>query len=291
MTVITGTEIITTVDSGGEIPKFITFDQETGLGYLSNLILSQDNPRPKQTIVFSDTKIFARLERGRGLSPQSQLYNPVDGRTYIGHNHGKPDFGEEIGGVLTIIDGLEVLTTTNLGNEELGYIENIKVNKKNGDLHMLYSSRYVYWDRANAPRHLAINQTHRYGVVRDIAVDSRTGLAYVTVWGDNVVLVIDKDKIIAEIPVYEDPYAIAIDEARDYIYVANRLVGALSVIRGTEVITTMSTGGFGPSFITLDEKQGYIYVSNADSHSIAVFGFEDADKPSLWQQFFPFIRQ
>lgn len=69
--------------------------------------------------------------------------------------------------------------------------------------------------------------------------------------------------------------------------------GVLSIIRGTEVLTTVSTHGRGPSYITVDEERGYIYVSNADSHSVAVFGFEEEDKvsPSLWQQFFPLIQK
>jgi hypothetical protein len=32
-------------------------------------------------------------------------------------------------------------------------------------------------------------------------------------------------------------------------------------------------------------------VANADSHSIAVFGFDEADKPTVWQRFFPFIQR
>lgn len=70
----------------------------------------------------------------------------------------------------------------------------------------------------------------------------------------------------------------------------NRLVGAMSIIRGTEVLTTVSMQGRGPSYITVDEERGYIYVSNADSHSVAVFGFAEADKPNLWQSFLPVIR-
>ena len=50
----------------------------------------------------------------------------------------------------------------------------------------------------------------------------------------------------------------------------------MSIIRGTEVITTVGTEGWGPTFITLDEQRGYLYVSNSDSASVAVFGFAEA---------------
>ena len=130
-----------------------------------------------------------------------------------------------------------------------------------------------------------------FRVTRDLAVDSKTGWAYVTAWNDHPsqVAVVDKDKIIAAITVGEDPYAVAVDEMHDYVYVANRLSGSLSVIRGTEVITTLSTMGSGPSYITVDEARGYIYVSNADSHSVAVFGFDQPPPQPLWRRFFPFI--
>ena len=82
------------------------------------------------------------------------------------------------------------------------------------------------------------------------------------------------------------------DATRDYIYVANRLSGSMSIIRGTEVITTVSTGGMGPTYITVDEKRGYIYVSNATSHSVAVFGYESAsNEKSAWKRFLPFMRR
>ena len=149
----------------------------------------------------------------------------------------------------------------------------------------------VYWNGTDI-RYLVLWQ-QGFRLTRDLAVDSRSGWAYVTAWNGHPsqVAVVDKDKIIAALTVGEDPYAVAIDETHDYVYVANRLSGSLSVIRGTEVITTMSTEGWGPSYITVDEARGYIYVSNADSHSVAVFGFSETAQSSLWQRFLPFIRQ
>jgi len=291
--VISGTEVITAFDSQGLSPRYVTFDPHSGLGYISNNVKSWEDGRSNPTLIISATEVITVMNRGRGLAPQSQVYNPIDGHMYIGHTPGDPERGEAAQGVLSIISGTKVLTTTYLGNEELYQISQIAVNEQNGDLYMLAPARLVYWNRVDPPRHLFINEGNRYGNVRALDVDTRTNFAYVTIWrtGADRVLVIDKDKIIAEIPVYDDPAAIAVDETHDYVYVLDRLVGAMSIIRGTEVLTTVSTEGWGPSYITVDEKRGYIYVSNADSHSVAVFGFAEADKSNWWQSFLPAIQR
>jgi DNA-binding beta-propeller fold protein YncE len=129
-----------------------------------------------------------------------------------------------------------------------------------------------------------------------VAVDTRRNWAYVTSWDGppSHVVVVQKDKVIAvlEVPGY-DVRDVVYDATHDYIYVANRLAGNMSIIRGTEVITTLNTGGVGPTYITVDEKRGYIYVSNADTHSIAVFGYDaPPDGPaSLWRRFLSFVRR
>ena len=291
--VISGTEVITAFDSQGLSPRYVTFNPHSGFGYLSNNVKSREDGRSKPTLIISATKVITVLNRGRGLAPRSQVYNPVDGHIYIGHNHGDPERGEAVQGVLSIISGTEVLTTTDLGSANLQKIDQIVVNSQNGDMYMLDHSRLVYWNRTDPPRHLFINEGNRYGTVRALDIDTRTNFAYVTTWktGENRVLLIDKDQIIAEMPVYDDPAAIAVDETHDYVYVLNRLVGAMSIIRGTEVITTISTQGWGPSYITLDEERGYIYVSNADSHSVAVFGFADSDTATSWRHFLPLIEK
>ena len=288
--VIRDTAIITAFSSLGMFPNFITFDSHTGLGYISNFVLSRENPREKRTIVLSDTHIITQIIGAKGLSPTAQFYNPVDDKLYIGHHPGDPAFGEDPGGVITVISRTKILTTTFLGNPGLSGIFKMAVNQKTGAMYFLdMSNQLVYW-HGDDIQHLVLWQAG-FRVTRDLAVDSRTGWAYVTAWNDHPsqVAVVDKDKIIAAITVGEDPYAVAVDETHDYVYVANRLSGSLSVIRGTEVITTLSTMGSGPSYITVDEARGYIYVSNADSHSVAVFGFDQPPPQPLWRRFFPFI--
>jgi len=127
-----------------------------------------------------------------------------------------------------------------------------------------------------------------------VAIDTKRNWAYVTSWDGppSHVVVLQKDKVMAEIevPGY-DLRDVVYDATHDYIYVANRLSGTMSIIRGTEVITTVSTGGMEPAYITVDEKRGYIYVSNTFSHSVAAFGYEaKPQETSARKRFFPVVK-
>lgn len=144
-----------------------------------------------------------------------------------------------------------------------------------------------------APRPAAPLEPPDYLFDYALAIDPQRAWAYAGSWDGppSHVLVLDRDQVIATLPVGFDARHIAVDPTHDYVYVADRLSGAISVIRGTEVITHLLTGGVGPSYISVDEQRGYIYVSNADSPSIAVFGFDDppADKPTFWQALLPWL--
>lgn len=106
------------------------------------------------------------------------------------------------------------------------------------------------------------------------------GLAYVLT-GNGGVVVLDGPRLVEVIPwpdtYYRDRFKFthgAIHPHTGQVYVTDE-AGMVHVIRGTEVITTLSTGGVGPANLAVDERRGYIYVTNADSHRIAVFGFEE----------------
>ena len=157
------------------------------------------------------------------------------------------------------------------------------------------SYRIFYWDGEQSVQRLPLNPTD-YLFDFALAIDPKRGWTYVGSWDGppSHVLVLDRNQLVAKLPVGYDARHIAVDQTHDYVYVANRLSGALSVIRGTEVITHLSTRGVGPSFISVDEKQGYIYVSNADyGGSIAVFGFDEQEtqEPDFWQTWLPWIRR
>ena len=140
------------------------------------------------------------------------------------------------------------------------------------------------------------------GEVAQLAIHPITGLVYVIDPWAKLIYVIDKLEVVAVIDTLYALGRIAIHPTSGLVYVTNYTnrpqpgvapgPGDVAVISGTEVITTVATGGLGPWQIAVDEPRGYIYVTNSNSASVAVFGFaEEIGTPSLWQRFLPFIQR
>lgn len=65
------------------------------------------------------------------------------------------------------------------------------------------------------------------------------------------------------------PIAIAIDPESGYVYVANQDSNDVSIISGTEVITTVRVGE-RPNDIIVNPKNGYVYVANTISATVTI---------------------
>lgn len=275
--IISGTEIFTTVQGIGYEPKLIAIHPQTNLVYIANVLRAEGIAKSSNVAVISGTQVITWVHVGQ--VPQVLMINPVTQLVYVGHPVGWN--GEEPHGILTVISNTQVLTTTYLGPAvHSGAITDIAINKHTGEMYLIQNySTIIYWNGKDVKRFEASALGYS---LNHIAVDEKRNLAYATSWDGppSHVLVVQQDQLLAALPVGYDPRAVVVDETHDYVYVANRLSGSMSVIRGTEVITTVDTMGWGATYITVDEPRGYIYVSNSDSPSIAVFGFdEEANKP------------
>lgn len=295
--VLSGTTIITSMPSLGYHTQLLTVDPTTGYIYVANRLGPPATPLSTTITVFSGTHPIAHIPFG--YAPSDIVYNPVDQQIYVGHQYRIGDRDRPPGGMVTIISKTTFVTTTFLGLPEQearqrGIVQQIAVNEQTGAMTLMNARSIFYWDGHQAVQRLPLGNPD-YLFDYALAVDPKRGWAYAGSWDGppSHVLVIDQDQVIAELPVGFDARHIAVDQTHDYVYVANRLTGDLSIIRGTEVITTLPTGGVGPSFISVDEPHGYIYVSNADyGGSISVFGFDTAaDEPSFWQQFLPWLEK
>ncbi|MEZ4616900.1 MAG: YncE family protein [Caldilineaceae bacterium] len=245
-----------------------------------------DKAGPGEVVIVEGTKIIHRIPLER---PHKLTFSEFDKQMYVGQSN---PFGKGAQKILVAIDDRTFMTQTIYPADYGGGIQNIVVNPNNGHVYLTRDDfgLLMYWDR---------NIFYRIDVgsmgysINTIAVDSRKNWLYAASWDGppSHVVVIEEDKVVAEIPVGYDVRAVAVDETHDYVYAANYRSDTLSVIRGTEVITTLVTGGLGPWDIAVDEKRGYIYVTNGNSASVAVFGFDEADTPSFWQRYFPFIQR
>lgn len=299
--VISGTQVITTIQNVGIEPTHLVVHPGSGLVYVASPRGDEHLPTPGTVTVISDTAIIARIEVG--YVPQVLRVHPLNQNVYVGHGTGWADDPAGMKGLLSIISGTTRIAQTTLGEAPTtrGYIMDIAINRKTGEIYMLQDYyALVYWDGQDDIRRIPLGKRGYIPnlnlSLNHVAVDTKRNWAYVTSWDGppSHVIVAQKDKVIAtlEVPGY-DVRDVVYDATHDYIYVANRLAGSMSIIRGAEVITTMNTGGVGPTFITVDERRGYIYVSNATDHSIAVFGYDAPPdgQPSFWQRFLPFLRR
>lgn len=292
------TEHITTIEAEGT--RVIDFAVDEKTGYLYTIMGSRplDGNIPANFIhVISGTQVITTTLIPH-LNTQRAVYNPIDGILYLGQSAWP--------------NALESLVTWKLGHGitepfrdlpvPLGPIKNIVVDRDSGDMYMTNSSgrvgKFTYWNRVDAPITLYVDPFGDNVIfgLEDIGYDQTRDLAYVTATRDtvpSVVLVMRKDEIIAEIPVHYDGADLAIDEKRNYVYVSNTNSRTLSIIRGTEVITTLSTGGRHPMDVTVDEKSGLVYVPNLSNRSVAIFWFEEqySEAALRWQSFLPLIKK
>lgn len=298
--IISGTRVITSIADIQWLPNAITANPYTGLVYVANAgnRYNRQNPHPNPELpgtvdVISGTRVLTELLVG--YAPQVLAAAPNSARVYVGQLAGHQSMGQVQIGPLGILEGANLITNTFLGPKQWDLaITDIAVNAQDGSLYWITGGSLWYWDGEHPVLRAPLQLLEKYGngSLNHIVVDAKHNLAYASYWGaeGNIVAVVRKAQVLAEIPVGRDPRQIGVDTVRNYVYVTNRLAGTLSVIQGTEVITTLDTGGGGAAYIAVDERRGYVYVSNSDSHTIAVFGFDQPTAaPPFWQNFLPWL--
>jgi len=268
--IITGTQVVSTINGIGAEPIALAIHPQSGDIYIASAFHEPNLPKSGGVSVVSGTEVIDWLPINH--IPYALTVNPVNGLVYVGHGA-----DEETLNSLTVISGTTVLTQTAFGSTVRISTVQIMVNPQTGAMYMIQGYGRIIYD--NGQQISMINVGKDGHSLNALAIDTRHNWLYATSWEEPTgqVLVLEEDKVIASIPVGRDPRDVVVDATHDYVYVVNRLSGSLSVIRGTEVITTVGTEGWGPTFITLDEQRGYIYVSNSDSASVAVFGFAGDD--------------
>lgn len=294
--VIRDTQLITSLHIGGWEAHYLAIDEQSGYVYAIGRKQSiLPDMIPINTMGIIDGAQLISQTEWQKVDTGSIAYNPISGHIYLGQFHDPQPYKQSLGMVLQLEAGKPV-TTTALPDDEYGGIHKIVVNRETGEMYMLRDKNDVlYWDgEAYKSFRVPPPPNDKSYVLEDIAIDTTSGLAYVTSSdvAPSHVFVLRKDEVIAELPI--QAYfnrGVAVDEKHNYVYVTNYRSAGLTVIRGTEVITTMSTGGVGPWDVAVDEQTDLIYVTNADAGSVAIFGFDEADKPTFWQRFFPFIQR
>jgi len=297
--IIRGAQVITSISNIGYVPTGITIHPNNRLAYIATRPQHwQPGTQVKgssSVTIISHTQIITKIDIG--YIPRVIVSNPVDNRVYVGQVTGFPEAGQTLMGMVSIIEDTKVVTNTSFGPIIPAFeVLDLAVDTQNGDVYMIENLYPVlYWDRVHPPIRVKLDLSdYGNGGLNNLAVDPKHHLAYASYSGEHggMVAAIRAGVVVAQILVGDDPHQIAVDTVRDFVYVTNYQAGTMTVIRGTEVITTLETGGFGGMHVAVDEPRGYVYVSNGNSDSITVFGFpEETVQPSLWQRFLPFIQR
>lgn len=285
--VISNTTLVTTLVGISEQPWRIVADEDSGEMYV--FYTSQASGKPSShVVVLSETKKITDIVLP--AFTKAARYNPVDGHIYVvGSAAANYSFVEDD---LMVLDNHRILATIRPLDERWVGVKDIAINAQTGDIYILQSTRVKYWDRVHPPKSIDLYNLGYTNPLNCIVVDPKHGWAYVCSWMAEAsrILVVDKDQLVAAIPVAKSPAALAVDSKHDYVYVGHYDPTNLSVIRGTELITTLNIVGYGTSDVIVDEDRGYIYTANGDDRSVDVFSFDPPiAQPASWRAFLPWL--
>jgi YVTN family beta-propeller protein len=118
------------------------------------------------------------------------------------------------------------------------------------------------------------SQAHRVSVGKgpvSIAVNTKTGRAYVTNVADGTVSVLDgaTDAVLATVPVGDLPYSIAANSVTNKVYVTHTYSGETSILDGvTNTITNARTGSM--DLVALSETTNTVFLLGYEGGGIAL---------------------
>ncbi|MCX6050776.1 MAG: hypothetical protein NT075_37275 [Chloroflexi bacterium] len=292
--VISKTQVITTITQPGIdwSPQKIVIHPKTGYVYISDARLdpSLQGGVTSEVVVISGTHIITSVAVGKGI--QVLQPDPDTNRIYVGQSLLSHYPGTSM---VAVLDGTHLIMTSTLGYEptaiEADYqINGITINQHTGEISLLENENNVIHWHGDRLERIHLGKDYGFGPLTTIGLDPKRDILYAGVLQSPYAVALVKNQAPVQLRMVAGSHRIVYDATHDYIYTADYNGPSLSVIRGTTVLASLSTGGDGPYDIGVDEQRGYIYVSNADSHSVAVFGFDQpVAKPALWQTFLPWL--
>ncbi len=99
-------------------------------------------------------------------------------------------------------------------------------------------------------------------IAQDVAVDMKSGLAYVTHPKQDSVIVMKGTSVVARIPVGDQPWAVGVNPNDGYAFVTNRGSESVSILRNGALMETVGVQGEEPWAVGVDTNNNDIYIAN-----------------------------
>jgi YVTN family beta-propeller protein len=104
-----------------------------------------------------------------------------------------------------------------------------------------------------------------------VAVDTKTGTAFVGVTSTNELVEVKGDQVVARVKVGDNPHGVVIDADANRLYVNNAKSNSVSVV-DTDTLKVVDSVGVGqqPQGIALDSRRHLLYTANQAAGTITV---------------------
>ncbi len=254
VSVITGTQVITTIPVGQSITNLgvndfwgikpsgstniIVINEQTGYVYVSNW-LSNTVSIIRNTVWITDVAVGGRPNSIGVYTPTNTIY-----------------VANVLSDNVSVISGTEVIATIPVGDYPIA----LDVNSDNGYVYV------VNRDSDSVSIIQGIEVVATIGRLRPRALAAQGGRIY-SANSNGTVSVVEGANLLATIAVGDDPQAIIGDDT--YVYVANANSASISVISGSSSIMTLTVGA-NPRALTIYTPTNRVYVANAASNTVSV---------------------
>jgi YVTN family beta-propeller protein len=306
--VVSGTERIAVLESGGEYAVSIAADGVRGWVYVVNEYT--DN-----VTVIRGTEVITAIVT-LGSHPLEAAIDPNTGWVYVVSLYRKKIWGDvpiTEGNVLVIsgtqmignipigtsiianhlaVDSVNNYVYVSTGNKTAsgdidggvivveglekigeypmrGPAKDMSVNPTTGEVYVLTSDDLYHFSAGQF-----VDSVEIPGHLWAMRVHPSTGDVYVARGSnvDSVILVLRDMQVVAEVPAGGGPAKMAIDPFTGNVYVANFEDNTVTVINGTEQLATIQVGWY-PYGIGVNPTNGWVYVSNINDGTISVLGY------------------
>jgi YVTN family beta-propeller protein len=273
VSIIQGTQVITTLLVGGRLPTDIAYDSNTNqvyvvTGYAPNVNLSANGAIQGNLTIIADDKVTDIVSLGDTFSVFIEV-DPVYEYIYVGAAGGD---------VVVLKDHQEVARYK--GDYTMDAMD---IDLRTGDVYVLApASDGINFNRFREGKLIErLDVEGEGGTVDALQVHPTTGDIYIIDVLLREVVVVRPEanaeqglSIIGRVPVGNGPSRMAIDPQTGNVYVANIFSNDVTAIQGTEVLTTYQVGWY-PYGIGVNPANGWVYVANTNEDSITILGFAE----------------